>query len=60
LATVPGGLAKKLTAALLAETGTKYRVRVRAIDGSVDLDSETDVDPDGAALAGLSKQLTSL
>jgi hypothetical protein len=48
LATVPGGLAKKLTAALLAETGTKYRVRVRAIDGSVDLDSETDVDPDAA------------
>jgi hypothetical protein len=46
LAKVPGGLAKKLTVALLAETGTKYRVRVRAIDGSVDLDSETDVDPD--------------
>jgi hypothetical protein len=46
LAKVPGGLAKKLTGALLAETGTKYRVRVRAIDGSVDLDSETDVDPD--------------
>jgi hypothetical protein len=45
---VPGGLAKKLTAALLAETGAKYRVRVRAIDGSVDLDSETDVDPDEA------------
>jgi hypothetical protein len=48
LATVPGGLAKKLTVALLAETGAKYRVRVRAIDGSVDLDSETDVDPDAA------------
>jgi hypothetical protein len=45
---VPGGLAKKLTVALLAETGAKYRVRVRAIDGSVDLDSETDVDPDAA------------
>src|ERR1019366_9237466 len=39
LAKVPGGLAKKLTAALLAETGTKYRVRVRSNDGSVDLDS---------------------
>jgi hypothetical protein len=49
LAKVPGGLAKKLTVALLAETGTKYRVRVRAIDGSVDLDSETDVDPDEAS-----------
>ena len=48
LAKVPGGLAKKLTMALLAETGTKFRVRVRAIDGSVDLDSETDVDPDAA------------
>ena len=48
LAKVPGGLAKKLTVALLAETGAKYRVRVRAIDGSVDLDSETDVDPDEA------------
>jgi hypothetical protein len=48
LAKVPGGLAKKLTVALLAETGAKYRVRVRAIDGSVDLDSETDVDPDAA------------
>jgi hypothetical protein len=46
---VPGGLAKKLTVALLAETGTKYRVRVRAADGSVDLDSETDVDPDEAS-----------
>ena len=49
LAKVPGGLAKKLTVALLAETGTKYRVRVRAIDGSVNLDSETDVDPDEAS-----------
>jgi anti-sigma28 factor (negative regulator of flagellin synthesis) len=52
LAKVPGGLAKKLTVALLAETGTKYRVRVRAIDGSVDLDSETDVDPDEGKLLG--------
>jgi hypothetical protein len=54
LAKVPGGLAKKLTVALLAETGTKYRVRVRAIDGSVDLDSETDVDPDAAPADGTS------
>ena len=52
LAKVPGGLAKKLTVALLAETGTKYRVRVRAIDGSVDLDSETDVDPDEKPATG--------
>jgi hypothetical protein len=48
LATVPGGLAKKLMVALQTETGQKYKVRVRAIDGSVDLDSETDVDPDEA------------
>jgi len=54
LAKVPGGLAKKLTVALLTETGTKYRVRVRAIDGSVDLDSETDVDPDAAPADGTS------
>jgi hypothetical protein len=52
LAKVPGGLAKKLTVALLAETGTKYRVRVCAIDGSVDLDSETDVDPDEKPATG--------
>ena len=56
-ATVPSGIAKKLTAALLAETGTRYRVRVRAIDGSVDLDSETDVaetdvDSDATSAAG--------
>jgi len=52
LAKVPGGLAKKLTVALLAETGAKYRVRVRASDGSVDLDSETDVDPDETSATG--------
>ncbi|MEI6722228.1 MAG: hypothetical protein WCO67_15800, partial [Betaproteobacteria bacterium] len=43
---VPAGLARKLGTALLAETGTKYKVRVRSTDGSVDLDSETDTDPD--------------
>jgi hypothetical protein len=58
LAKVPGGLAKKLTVALLAETGAKYRVRVRAIDGSVDLDSETDVDPDAAPVSEEAKKLT--
>jgi hypothetical protein len=57
LAKVPGGLAKKLTVALLAETGTKYRVRVRAIDGSVDLDSETDVDPDATAASKTSAEI---
>jgi hypothetical protein len=46
LENVPGGLAKKLAAALLAETGTRYKVRVRNTDDSVQLDDETDVDPD--------------
>jgi hypothetical protein len=46
LESVPGGLAKKLTTALNAETGQKYRVRVRSLDGSTVLDSDTDVDPD--------------
>src|SRR5262249_17948145 len=43
---VPTGLAKKLAVALLAETGQKYRVRARSIDGSTALDSDTDVDPE--------------
>src|ERR1035438_9808057 len=56
-ARVPGGLAKKLAAALLAETGQKYKVRVRSIDGSVDLDSETDVDPDAAPVSEVESPL---
>jgi hypothetical protein len=52
LENVPGGLAKKLAAALLAETGTKYKVRVRNADSSVDLDDETDVDPDETGTKG--------
>jgi hypothetical protein len=51
---VSGGLAKKLAAALLAETGTRYKVRVRSIDGSVTLDDDTDQDPDATA-GGFSK-----
>jgi tetratricopeptide (TPR) repeat protein len=43
---VPGGLAKKLSKALLAETGIKYKVRVRSIDGAQELDSDTDTDAD--------------
>jgi hypothetical protein len=43
---VPGGLAKKLAKALYAATSTQYKVRVRSTDGSVTLDSDTDVDPD--------------
>jgi hypothetical protein len=44
LEVVPGGLAKKLAAALLAQAGTKYKVRVRSIDGATTLDSDTDSD----------------
>ena len=51
LETVPGGLAKKLAAALLAEMGQKYKVRARSADGSTVLDSDSDVDPDMAAAA---------
>lgn len=46
---VPGGLAAKLAKALQAETGQKYKVRVRSADGSVTLDSDTDTDPDDKA-----------
>ena len=46
---VPGGLAKKLSAALRKQTGVSYKVRVRTPDGSVQLDDETDVDSDEAA-----------
>jgi exoenzyme U len=49
LEAVPGGLAKKLAAALQAETGQKCKLRVRSSDGSTVLDSDTDVDPDAAA-----------
>jgi hypothetical protein len=52
LAKVPGGLAKKLATALESETGQKYKVRVRSIDGSVLLDSDTDADPDEASVGG--------
>lgn len=55
LETVPGGIAKKLAAALLAETGQKYKVRVRSSDGSTVLDSETDVDADTSAAAAAPK-----
>jgi len=41
-------LAKKLAKALFAETGAKYKVRVRSTDGSMELDSDTDVDPEEA------------
>ncbi len=49
LEAVPGGLAKKLAAALLAETSQKCKIRVRSADGSTVLDSDTDVDPDATA-----------
>ncbi len=48
-ATVPGGLAKKISGALRAQTGMTYKVRVRTADGDVVLDDETDVDPEEAA-----------
>lgn len=48
---VPGGLAKKLSVALQAETTAKYKVRARSADGSTVLDSDTDVDPDVASAA---------
>jgi hypothetical protein len=38
----PGGLAKRLSAALLAETGTRYKVRVRNPDDSVSEEDETE------------------
>lgn len=41
---VPAGLSKKLHRALLAETGLKYRVRVRTFDGSFIADSETELE----------------
>jgi hypothetical protein len=43
---VPPGMAKKLCAALYAQTAIKYRVRARSCDGSTSLDSDTDVDAD--------------
>jgi exoenzyme U len=52
LEAVPGGLAKKLAAALQAETGQKCKIRVRSTDGSMVLDSDTDTDPEAAAAAG--------
>jgi hypothetical protein len=58
LAKVPGGLAKQLATALQAETGQKYKVRVRSIDGSVTLDSDTDVNPDATALSAALKELS--
>jgi hypothetical protein len=45
---VPGGLAKKFASALNAETGQKYKVRVRNTDGSMELDSDTDADAEAA------------
>jgi hypothetical protein len=41
---VPSGLAKKLAAALQTETGQKYKVRARNTDGSISLDSDTDLE----------------
>jgi hypothetical protein len=58
LAKVPGGLAKQLATALQAETGQKYKVRVRSIDGSGTLDSDTDVNPDATALSPALKELS--
>jgi hypothetical protein len=49
----PGGMAKLLSRALLAEAGMKYKVRVRALDGSVVLDDETDVDLEETGDSGL-------
>jgi hypothetical protein len=49
LENVPGGLAKKLAGALLAETNIRYKVRVRTADSSVTLDDETDVDAESGS-----------
>jgi hypothetical protein len=46
LESVPAGLAKKLAVALHTETGMKCKTRVRSLDGTQVLDSDTDVDPD--------------
>jgi hypothetical protein len=46
LESVPSGLAKRLADALLAETGTRYKVRVRTPDASVAEDDEADVQPE--------------
>ena len=56
LETVPVGLAKKLAAALQVETGQKYKIRVRSLDGSMVLDPDTDVDPDAATAATTAPQ----
>ncbi len=42
LVKVPGGLAKKLSKALLNETGVKYKVRVRSFDKTYVADSDTE------------------
>ncbi len=41
----PGGFAHKVSVALQEETGQKYKVRVRSIDGLVESDDETDAPP---------------
>jgi hypothetical protein len=50
---VSPGLAKKFSNALIAATGQKYKVRVRSLDGSLELDEETDLEhgeaPEGGA-----------
>jgi exoenzyme U len=51
LEAVPAGLAKRLAAALQAQTGQKYKIRARSTDGSTVLDSDTDLDPDVTAAA---------
>jgi hypothetical protein len=56
LETVPVGVAKKLAAALQVETGQKYKIRVRSLDGFMVLDPDTDVDPDAATAATTAPQ----
>jgi hypothetical protein len=45
LETVPPGLARKISSALFSQAGQKCKVRVRSLDGSVELDSDTDLEP---------------
>ncbi len=54
---VPGGLAKKLAKALAAETGQKYKVRVRSTDGLQSEEDEGEETGGGEDLEAQWKQL---
>ena len=60
----PAGLARSLSAALLEETGQKFKVRVRTPDGSTESDDEADAqgetDPNAAKWAAVHAEMEPL